>query len=258
MTIKYEPSAAAISWLTLSDALKSRSLMEEALFSMFASTMKVSIDQTLSQSIYAKNTAADEAKQTLAGGLAQIVGGGLSLGITASFGNKAENLRNQAKEIGATDTEFSFKEVGPAKPLISDQEIELKTFGEEQAELEVDPKNTKQTAKETSSEEYRNQVKAEKAEKANLNREAKQKVQEAHSYSQAVNSFSQGIGAVIQAHYINQKGQDQAASAIAQGLGKVFDTETSQVNSIIQSCDSAMSSTNNVLQTIISVSAVRG
>lgn len=262
MSIKYEPSAAAISWLTLSDALKSRAFMEEALFTMFANTMKVSLEQTLNQSKFAKATAADEALKTLEGGVFQIVGGATSIGMSAYTGNQADKLLDEAKGIGTKTTEVGYvekplNETPSPKPPVSNTD-KTEPFKEEQAVIEGKLGQSTEETNKTQTEADETQVKADKEERDKLQNQAKQLRDTGHTYANSINQAIQGLGSTAQFFAINQQGKDQAAQILAKGLNEMFNTETSQVSSAISGCDDAMKNTNSTLQTIIGVSAVRG
>ena len=270
MTINYAPSAAGLSWLTLCKAIGSRAQMEGALFDIFANDVTLSIKQAQTQSKATKEAAVQESNGYWRQGL-MLMAGAVVEGICAGIGYRgSDKLSKEAENIKAMETNTTaLREIDPklatAGKTVPSAGLADEKLSPTAGTATLIGKNSTDTASQTKTLDpaEENKVptltKEQKKKQKNLQNAASQFSNNANRVGQVLNQVvGNGVGGTLQSYTTLYRGEQNARQAIAQGLASALNNETSQMASALSSCDSYMQGTNQTLQTIISVSAVRG
>ncbi len=267
MTIKYEPSAAGLSWLALSQALNSRAQMEQNVFSLYASNTDMMLTETKCQADNAQIELTNQAKsQSLGGWLAM---GGSTAGLAMTGLSCGMEVFNQNKAVAAgniTSSKMDLTETDevaqPANPNGNDGAAVNAQNGPLQVDDGAEVQGQANSAELEEEEETENSKKK-KADKQTP--EQKQVLRNADWWSQNSNTFSsianqflgQGVAGVAQAPYTTNQADAKRVETTAQGLSAVFNSQGGLMTTVLQSCDSYMQGTNGTISTITQVSAIR-
>jgi len=277
MTIQYQPGAAGISWLALCDTIKNRAEMQKELLELSAVNSKVQIDMTKLTADQSKNELDNQANGLFASGIGGLVGAGLSglsMGLTyakqlpldqqaKALNAPIEGLENQINTLNsAQDTQVSAREVEANAP----EQGEPRAIPNVSAEIEGEnPANAVAAPEETNLSETTNVQKKElirkqsnlAREQADLQNASRAIVDRGHLIAQTLNTAASNAGTMGQASYKLNESKAKALEALAQGLASVMNNQYSMLNSSIDSASRLAADTEQVITTIISVSAVR-
>lgn len=245
MTITYQPSAAGISWLVLSEVLSNREEMAEDLLKLSAENSKVQInlseataDQTLKELSAAAEGQRQNAIFTLSG-----AGAGIGLSIGTFAGAIATRPQEETSSV-KNSIELEEKSSLPPLSKIDDQ------LGEVELQGENKPAPTSSTSKEPTEEKETKQPQA-----SPLHRYLTD-----HGYllANTTQTGIQSLGGLQQAKYTAIQAEEKSLEVIAQGIASVMNTQGGMLSSAVGSSDTFFNNTEGAITTIIQVSAIRG
>ncbi len=258
MTITYQPSAAGISWLTLSQTLASRAQMEKDLLALSSANSKVQISMTENssdQTLKELKAAAEGQKQgayfTLAGSV---------LGAVASGGTYFGVIKGMPQEETPTST------VTSSIKLEDEAEVEEPTNSLKLEEMETPEIGSAQVVgqNESSSQAPASPAKETAADAKKENTPSSQQTTLSRYFtehgsilSQFTNTSITSLGNIQQAKYTAIQAEEKSLEVIAQGLASVMGAQGGMLSSAIGSSDASFNNTESAITTITQVSAIR-
>lgn len=262
MTLTYQPSAAGISWLALTQSIDQRMQMEQDLLELSKNSTKVQCDMTSATSTQTFNELTYQASGLEAAANASM--SGAIVGGVVSLGTLAGALGTMPRSPSQTITNDIGIEGQTPKAITASNEIEMEEMstsvpgkavvsGTNTAPQSTNaPASTNTQAGAPSNSEaggntspVRNQLNRYLTEHGTVL---------SQTFSQSINS----AGQMTQADYTRKQAIAKSIEVAAQQIAQVMNQQQSMLSSSISSADTFANNTEGTFTTIIQVSAVRG
>jgi hypothetical protein len=250
MALKYELSAAGLSVNSLLQQITNATTIEQLQYKMLGENSALTIEMAQNSQIYTTKAGHDEADATRAGGIAQIVGGALTLAVTAgslavsAYRNYQADQQNKIDQgLNKSEAEVTAKpnltvpgsppetvtvkasttatpaQEGPANgPTGETAVVKSQALQEQQIAADTNNTVTKAGVQQTAD----NKAAAETDIVKGLRSDAEFWRNNAQLFGGIPTTIAQGTGGTIQAGFQDQKALDSGLAALYQNMPSVF------------------------------------
>lgn len=262
MTFSYQPSAAGISWLSMSSAMDQRMQMEQDLLKINSEGTKVQCNMTQTsseQTLNELNAQADGIQKSAIGTMT-----GAFAGMAVSVGSFIGAYKTMPTEESQTTTnKVTIEKVDEGTSVVGKPSSQLSSNVEPvEGTASINGQNgTSGNVQETKSQT----TPAKDTNNANGGKTTPSRAawnnfwtSNGRELSNLVSTVGSSSGSMLQADETRKQAIAKSIAVATQGIADVMKQQQGMLSSAIGSCDTSFNNTEGTFTTIIQVSAVRG